>query len=94
VRNGISEDHAAFICNSVTVRAQQPSITTIEQYQEAWTVCYAAEEVLTSLDDGSEAVAWRTALAHVIFDFEDAYLAKHGHMPLNPAPPEGTDGAQ
>ena len=38
---------------------------------------------LTALDDGSEASLWCTALADSCVQFEDAYLAEHGHMPLS-----------
>ena len=63
-----------------------PKIRTLAQYQDAWIVCRVAEDLLTALDDGSEAALWSSALAHRCFDFEDAYLAEHGHMPLSPAP--------
>ena len=53
------------------------------------------EDLLTALDDGSEAALWSSSLAHRCFDFDDAYLAEHGHMPLSPAPQdmEGPSGS-
>jgi hypothetical protein len=44
VRNGMSDETAAFICQEILAGAQQPPIMTLEQYQEAWTVCHAAEQ--------------------------------------------------
>jgi hypothetical protein len=92
VRNGMSEEAAAFVCKAVLAGAQQPAITTLKEYQEAWTVCHAMEEILTTLDDGSEAAACCTAFAHATIDFEVAYVKQHGHQPLNASPPEITDG--
>ena len=54
-------------------------LKTVEHYQIAWTACDTASDILTTLDDGSEAAAWCNALTHRIFDFEDAYKARHGH---------------
>ena len=59
------------------VGAQQQAITSPEEYREARTVCAAIEGILTTLDDGSEAAAWCTALAHAILDYEDAYVKMH-----------------
>jgi len=94
VSKGISKEAAEFTCNAVRAGARQTAITTIEEYQEAWTICHAAEGILTTLDDGSEAAAWCASLAHAIIDFEDAYEAQHGRRPLNPGPPEWTEGPQ
>jgi hypothetical protein len=91
VRSGMAAEAADFICKGITVGAQQPPITTLEQYQDGWTVCYAAEGVLTTLEDGSEAAAWCKALAHALMEFEDAYILRYGHAPLHAGPPE-TEG--
>ena len=76
---GMREDAAAFTCNALRVGAQQQAITSLEEYQEARTVCAAMEEILTTLDDGSEVAAYCIALAHAIIDYEEAYKEKRGH---------------
>jgi hypothetical protein len=91
-RKGLSEAAVVLTWKSVLAGAKQPPIKTVEHYQVAWTACTTAEEILTTLDDGSEAAAWCSALVHRLFDFEDTYQARHGHRPLNPAGPEETDG--
>jgi hypothetical protein len=91
LRNGMSAEAADFVCKGITVGAQQPAITTLEQYQDAWTICYAAEQILTTLEDGSEAAAWCSALAISIIDYEVGYIKRHGHAPLHAGPPE-TEG--
>ena len=91
-RKGLSEAAVVLTWKSVMAGAKQPPIKTVEHYQVAWTACDTASEILTTLDDGSEAAAWCSALAHQIFDFEDAYKAQHGHPPLSPSGPEETDG--
>jgi hypothetical protein len=92
VRNGMSSEVAAFTCNAIRVGARPPIVATLEAYREAWIVCHAMQRILTTLDDGSEAAAWCVALAHALKDFENAYVKEHGHQPLNPGPPETTDG--
>ena len=91
-RKGLSEAAVVFAWKSVLAGAQQPPIKTVEHYQIAWSACDTASDILTTLDDGSEAAAWCSALTHRIFDFEDAYKVKHGHRPLSPGGPEETDG--
>ena len=92
IRSGMSEETASHICEAVRAGDKQPPITTVHQYHQAWAVCHIAEEILTTVDDGSEAAAWCTALAHSIFDFEDAHMKQHGYRPLNPGTAEYTDG--
>jgi hypothetical protein len=81
VRDGMSEEEAAFTCNAVLTGARQLPIRTLTEYREGWTICQAMEGILTTLDDGSEAAARCTALAHAIIDFEDAYEEQYGHRP-------------
>jgi hypothetical protein len=50
------------------------------------------EDILTTLDDGSEGAAWCSQIAHRIFDYQDAFKAKHGYMPLDPGPIEQASG--
>lgn len=92
VRKGVAEEEAAFICFSIGAGAHPRAITTLTEYQDAWVIVDAMEEILTTLDDGSEAAAWCTALAHRVRDFEVTHEAEHGYPPLNPGPPEMTDG--
>lgn len=92
VRIGMSDEAAASVCNDIQKGNPPRAIDSASGYQRAWVICDEMQEILTTLDDGSEAAAWCTALAHRIFDYEDAYKAKHRHMPLNPGPPERTDG--
>ena len=91
-RKGLPEAAVVLTWKSVMAGAKQPPIKTVEHYQVAWTACDAASEILTTLDDGSEAAAWCSALTHRIFAFEDAYKVQHGHLPLSPGGPETTDG--
>ena len=42
------------------------------------------QEMLTTLDDGSEVAGWWTSLAQRIFDYEDAFKATFGRKPMNP----------
>ena len=91
-RKGLSEAAVLLACKSVLAGPKQPPIKTLEHYQVAWTACDAAADILTTLDDGSDAAVWCCALARRIFDFERAYMAQHGHAPLNAGGPEVTDG--
>ena len=75
LKQGLWLEAAEFICETAKCGGTQ----------DAWVVCHVAEEILTALDDGSEAALWCSALAYSCFQFEDAYLAEHGHMPLSPA---------
>jgi len=45
-------------------------------------------------EDGSKLAAWSIALAQAVFDFEDAFKAEHGHLPLNAAGPDWIEGPQ
>ena len=58
IKNGMSEAEADFICLSVAKRARPRKITSILEYQDAWLVCHTMEDILTTLDDGSEAAAF------------------------------------
>ena len=89
---GVSEAAITMIWKSVMAGSKQPPIKTIEHYQSAWTACDTAADILTSLDDGSQAAAWCCALSRRIFDFERAYTTRHGHPPLHPGGPDVTDG--
>ena len=91
-RKGLSEAAVVFAWKSVMAGSKQPPIKTVEHYQVAWTACEAASEILTTLEDGSASAAWCCALSRRIFEFEDAYLIRHGHRPLSPGGPEVTDG--
>ena len=60
-RKGLPEAAVVLTWKSVMAGAKQPPIKTVEHYQVAWTACDAASEILTTLDDGSEAAAWCSA---------------------------------
>ena len=92
IKTGMSEAEADFICLSVAKRARPRKITSIREYQDAWLVCHTMEDILTTLDDGSEAAAFCALLGQVVIDYEDAYHAEFGHWPLNAATPEMTYG--
>jgi hypothetical protein len=87
VRSGMSEEEAAFTCSAFLVGARQPTIRTIREYRDAWTLCQAMEGILRTLDDGSEAAARCTVLSHAIIDFQDAYEEEHGHPPAMASAP-------
>ena len=95
LKQGLTAEAADFICETVKCGSTPPKIRTLAQYQETWIACRVAEDLLTAPDDGSEAALWSSALAHTCFDFEDAYQAEHGYMPLSPAPRdmEGPSGS-
>jgi hypothetical protein len=88
IKNGMTEVEADFVCLSVIKRAQPRKIVQAREYQDAWLICHTMEDVLTTLDDGSEAAAYYTALARVVIDYEDSYREKFGYWPLNAATPE------
>ena len=91
-RKGLSEAAVVMAWKSVLAGAKQPPIKSVEHYQVAWTACDAASDILTTLDDRSDAAVWCLALARRIFDFEADYIALHGHPPLNPGGPGATQG--
>jgi hypothetical protein len=80
----IPKEVAVSICHEVA-KGSTPIIETVKEYQQAWTICKAVEEVLTAEDDNSEAGQWHTRFAHAVIDFEDTYKAQYGHYPLNAA---------
>ena len=86
LKQGMSAEASDFICESVRCGATPPKIRTLAQYQDAWIASHVAQDILIAVDDDSEAALWASALALTCFDFEDAYLAEHGHLPLSPAP--------
>jgi hypothetical protein len=90
-RNGNSDDIVVMTWKSVMAGAKQPQIKTVEHYRAAWIACATAADILTTLEDGSEAATWFAGLSHRIFEFEENYNARHGHRPLSPAGPEETD---
>jgi len=92
IKNGMSENEADFVCISVAMRTHPRKITSIREYQDAWLVCHTMEDILTTLDDGSEAATFCTLLGQTVIDYEDAYHAEFGHWPLNAATPEMTYG--
>ena len=95
LKQGLSVEAADFICETVKCGGTPPKIRTLAQYHDAWIVCHVAEDILTALDEDSEAALWCSALTYSCIDFEDAYLAEHGYMPLSPAPRdmEGPSGS-
>jgi len=62
IKNGMSENEADFLCISVAMRTHPRKITSMREYQDAWLVCHTMEDILTTLDDGSEAAAFCTLL--------------------------------
>jgi len=71
------------VCEALAAGAKQVPLASLEEYQRAWSILYAAETVRTNDYDDTPVEEWVTALAHRIFDFEDAFKAEHGYMPLN-----------
>jgi len=58
-RKGLSEAALVMAWKSVLAGAKQPLLKSVEHYQVAWTAAFdTASEILTTLDDGSEAAAW------------------------------------
>ena len=92
IKNGTSENETDFVCISVAMRTHPRKITSIREYQDAWLVCHTMEDILTTLDDGSEAAAFCVLLGQVVIDYEDSYRAEFSHWPLNASTPEMTYG--
>ena len=91
-RSGLSDEHATVVCNAAAEGVKHPPVTTLAEYQKSWVLCHAAENALTTLDDGSTIAAWFKSVAQAVCDFEIGYKAKHGYLPLHPGSPETTDG--
>ena len=72
-RNGNSDDIVVMTWKSVMAGAKQPQIKTVEHYRAAWIACTTAADILTTLEDGSEAATWFSGLSHRIFEFEENY---------------------
>ena len=89
LENGLTPEHAATTCKAIQNGKKPRELKTAEEYQVAWTICDSMEDVLTTLDDVSEAAEWCTAIAHRIFSYEDAFKARHGYMPLHPGRQHG-----
>ena len=90
-RDGNSEAVIIMAWNSVMVGAEQPPIESVEHYRAAWIACTAAADILSILDDGSEAAVWLAGLTQRIMEFERAFTLQYGHRPLSPAGPEEID---
>jgi hypothetical protein len=80
LNNGLSEVAADRICNGVRAKAQQPSITTLGEFQEAWAAWRAAQAISVT-PHRSEVAAWWKALSRAIIDYENTYVTRHGHWP-------------
>lgn len=91
-RKGIAEVIIASYEFDIRTRAQPRPLKTAGEYHDAWIACHVTMELLTNDQDGSEAADWHYALTHAVFDYEDAYVARHGCRPLNPGGPEWTEG--
>ena len=92
IKNGMTEAEADFICLSVAKRARPRKIVSVREYQDAWVICDTMENILTTLDDGSEAAAFCMALGQAVIGYEKSYRAEFGYRPLNAASPEMTYG--
>jgi hypothetical protein len=89
---GFSKSQANSVCHDIRAGNPPKPILNASQYHRAWAICDAMEDILTTLDDGSEAATWCSLIAHRIFDYQDAFKAKHGYMPLDPGPIEQVSG--
>jgi hypothetical protein len=92
LHDGLSEEVTESFLIAIRLRRAQPALETGEQYREAWTAAQAAMGVMTCNQDNSEAAKWLRDITDAIFAYEDTYEVAHGHRPLNPGPPEWTDG--
>ena len=73
-RNGNSDDIVVMTWKSVMAGAKQPQIKTVEHYRAAWIACTTAADILTTLEDGSEAATWFGGLSQRIFEFDNDWL--------------------
>jgi hypothetical protein len=87
VRNGMSDETAAFICQEISSRRPTTPDHDARAISGSMDGLPCGRAVLTAIDDGSEAAAWCSALAISIIDYEDAYIS----APLHAGPPE-TEG--
>jgi hypothetical protein len=76
----------------IRTRAKPKPLETLKEYQDAWSACHVAMGILTDDDDGSEGADWLRVLTNAVFDYEDAYQARHGYWPLHPGGPGWTTG--
>jgi hypothetical protein len=83
---GFPEKEADIVCDAISKGHPPGRIASASSYHRAWIVCDAMEDILTTVDDGSEAATWCMQLADRIFEYQDAFKAKHGYMPLDPSP--------
>jgi hypothetical protein len=90
-RDGNSDAVTIMAWKSVMAGAEQPPIESVEHYRAAWIACTAAADILSILDDGSEAAVWLAGLTQRIMEFERAFTLQYGHRPLSPAGPEEID---
>ena len=58
VRNGMSRDTAKFTCKAMRAGAGPPIIKTLEDYRQGWILYHSMEDILTTMDEGSDAAAW------------------------------------
>ena len=90
-RGGNSDAVIILAWKSVIAGANQSEIELVEHYRAAWIACTAAADILSILDDGSDAAVWFAGLTQRIMEFERAFTLQHGHRPLSPAGPEEID---
>jgi hypothetical protein len=91
-REGIAERRIAAYEFHLKMGIRPGPLRNQKDYEDAWTACHVAMNILTNDEDGSEAAHWLRALTHRVFDYEDAFKASHGCQPLNPGGPEWVDG--
>jgi hypothetical protein len=65
VHIGFSKEEADSVCNDIRAGRPPKPISTASHYHRAWVICDAMEDILTTLDDGSEAAAWCQARARL-----------------------------
>jgi hypothetical protein len=91
LRKGIAEVIIASYEFDIRTRAQPRPLRHPENIKTPG-LLHVTMELLTNDQDGSEAADWHNALTHAIFDYGDAYVARHGCRPLNPGGPDWTEG--
>ena len=85
IENGIAPKRAVRICNRIRSGKKQPTLLSVEDYQEAWIVSDTSSEILTTLEDGSKLAAWSIALAQAV-PFDCRQDLRRSVVTLTPIP--------
>jgi hypothetical protein len=81
VRNGMSKDDAAYVCNVLWTGAHQPAIHSLEEYQRLSGAYKLMCKALAKDDYRSPKAIRIDAIGAELLRFEEEYEAEHGCEP-------------